>query len=161
MLSCPIMAAMHITVHDSAAGFLTNAGAFLNASEAENNIVSISAARIISAPTRDDADTYLASIEDSGAIVAAALQSSAGVLLTAGPVAALTLFAADMLAVAADDQGIGRWQSYTRNLVEDFRRAFGEEPGRVTAIMVMSDTDNTNSISEALYGDISVAPPRQ
>jgi len=66
-----------------------------------------------------------------------------------------------MLAVAADDQGIGRWQSYTRNLVEDFRRAFGEEPGRVTAIMVMSDTDNTNSISEALYGDISVAPPRQ
>ena len=39
-----------------------------------------------------------------------------------------------MLAVAVDDQGIGRWQSYTRNLVEDFRRAFGEEPGRVTAI---------------------------
>jgi hypothetical protein len=45
--------------------------------------------------------------------------------------------------------------------VEDFRRAFGEEPGRVTAISVMSDTDNTNSNSEALYGDISVAPPRQ
>jgi ribosomal protein S18 acetylase RimI-like enzyme len=91
------MAAMHITVHDSAAGFLTDAGGFLNASEAENNIVSISAARIVSAPTRDDADTYLASIEDTGAVVAAALHSSAGgVLLTAGPVAALTLFAADM-----------------------------------------------------------------
>jgi Protein of unknown function (DUF3047) len=65
-----------------------------------------------------------------------------------------------MLAVAVDDQGIGRWHSYTRNLVEDFRRAFGEEPGRVTAIKVMSDTDNTNSNSEALYGDISVGPPR-
>lgn len=91
------MGAMHITVHHSAAGFLTAAGAFLNASEAENNIVSISAARIISAPTRDDADTYLASIEDTGAVVAAALHSSAGgVLLTAGPAAALTLFAADM-----------------------------------------------------------------
>ena len=65
-----------------------------------------------------------------------------------------------MLAVAADDQGIGRWHSYTRNLVDDFRRAFGEEPGRVTAVKVMSDTDNTNSNSEALYGDISVAPAR-
>jgi hypothetical protein len=65
-----------------------------------------------------------------------------------------------MLAVAADDQGIGRWHSYTRNLVDDFRRAFGEEPGRVTAIKLMSDTDNTSSNAEALYGDISVAPPR-
>jgi hypothetical protein len=63
-----------------------------------------------------------------------------------------------MLAVAADDQGIGRWHTYTRNLVEDFRRAFGEEPGRVTAIQLMTDTDNTNSNAEALYGDISVAP---
>jgi hypothetical protein len=65
-----------------------------------------------------------------------------------------------MLAVAADDQGLGRWQSYTRNLVEDFRRAFGEEPGRVTAIKLMSDTDNTSGNAEALYGDISVAPAR-
>jgi hypothetical protein len=65
-----------------------------------------------------------------------------------------------MLAVAVDDQGIGRWHNYTRNLVEDFRRAFGEEPGRVTAISLMTDTDNTNTDSESLYGDINVAPPR-
>lgn len=65
-----------------------------------------------------------------------------------------------MLAVAADDQGIGRWHNYTRNLVDDFRRAFGEEPGRVTAIQLMTDTDNTSSNAESLYGDISVAPPR-
>lgn len=65
-----------------------------------------------------------------------------------------------MLAVAVDDQGIGQWHSYTRNLVEDYRRAFGEEPGRVTAIKIMTDTDNTNGVSETLYGDISVGPPR-
>jgi len=64
-----------------------------------------------------------------------------------------------MLAVAVDEQGIGRWQTYTRNLVEDYRRAFGEEPGRITAIQLLTDTDNTGSIAEALYGDISVAPP--
>jgi hypothetical protein len=61
-----------------------------------------------------------------------------------------------MLAVAADDQGIGRWHSYTRNLVEDFKRAFGEEPGKVTSIEVMTDTDNTNSDAQAFYGDIAV-----
>jgi Protein of unknown function (DUF3047) len=65
-----------------------------------------------------------------------------------------------MLAVSADDQGIGRWQTYTRNLVEDYRRAFGEEPGRVTAIQLLTDTDNTGGAAEALYGDISVAPAR-
>jgi Protein of unknown function (DUF3047) len=63
-----------------------------------------------------------------------------------------------MLAVAADDQGIGRWQNYTRNLVEDYRRAFGEEPGRIIAIQLLTDTDNTGGIAEAFYGDVSVAP---
>lgn len=65
-----------------------------------------------------------------------------------------------MLAVSVDEQGIGRWQTYTRNLVEDYKRAFGEEPGRVTAIQLLSDTDNTGGIAEAFYGDISVAPAR-
>jgi hypothetical protein len=40
------MAAMHLTIHESAAGFLAAAGTFLKISEVENNIVSISAARI-------------------------------------------------------------------------------------------------------------------
>jgi hypothetical protein len=65
-----------------------------------------------------------------------------------------------MLAVAADDQGIGRWHSYTRNLVEDFKRAFGEEPGNVTSIQLMTDTDNTGGDAEALYGDIVVQPAK-
>ena len=91
------MAAMHLTVHENAAGFLAAAGTFLKISEAENSIVSISAARMISGPTRDDADTYLASVEHGGSVVAATLHGSAGgVLLTAGPAPALTLLAADM-----------------------------------------------------------------
>jgi len=61
-----------------------------------------------------------------------------------------------MLAVAADDKGIGSWHNYTRNLVEDFRRAFGEEPGKVTAIKLMTDTDNTNGDAVTFYGDIEV-----
>lgn len=65
-----------------------------------------------------------------------------------------------MLAVAADEQGIGKWQNYTRNLVEDFKRVFGEEPGNVTSIQIMTDTDNTGGDAQAFYGDVTVAPAR-
>jgi hypothetical protein len=63
-----------------------------------------------------------------------------------------------MLAVASDDEGTGRWQSYRRNLAEDFRRVFGEEPGHVTAIELMTDTDNTGGVAEAFYGDLTLSP---
>jgi hypothetical protein len=62
-----------------------------------------------------------------------------------------------MLAVAIDDQGIGKWLSYKRNLVEDFKRAFGEDPGNVTSIEILTDTDNTGADALAYYGDISVS----
>jgi len=62
-----------------------------------------------------------------------------------------------MLAVAVDDQGIGKWQTYKRNLVDDFKRAFGEEPGNVTSIEIMTDTDNTGADAQAYYGDVSVS----
>jgi hypothetical protein len=64
-----------------------------------------------------------------------------------------------MLAVAVDDEGVGQWQSYSRNLVDDFKRAFGEEPGNVIAVTVMTDTDNTGGDAETLFGDIRVHAP--
>jgi hypothetical protein len=63
-----------------------------------------------------------------------------------------------MIAVSSDDEGAGRWQSYRRNLAEDYRRVFGEEPGHVTAIELMTDTDNTGGVAETFYGDLSLAP---
>lgn len=63
-----------------------------------------------------------------------------------------------MIAVAVDEQGIGAWHSYKRNLVEDFKRAFAEEPGNVASIQIMTDTDNTGADAQAYYGDVSVAP---
>ena len=64
-----------------------------------------------------------------------------------------------MIAVSSDEEGAGRWQSYRRNLAEDYRRVFGEEPGRVTAIELMTDTDNTGAVAETFYGDLSLSPP--
>ena len=49
---------------------------------------------------------------------------------------------------------LGVWQEVTRNLYDDYRTAFGEEPGRITAIGIMTDTDNTGENVHAYYGDI-------
>ena len=59
-----------------------------------------------------------------------------------------------MLVVASGADGVGRWQSLSRNLHDDFRHAFQEEPGLLTGIGVLTDTDNTGGSVEAWYGDI-------
>ena len=51
---------------------------------------------------------------------------------------------------------LGRWREHRRNLAADFRRAFGEEPGRLVAIAVMTDGDNTRTRSQAWYGAIEL-----
>lgn len=62
-----------------------------------------------------------------------------------------------MLAVASGGNGIGAWQSVQRNLADDYRRAYGTEPGAVTGIAVMTDTDNTSTTAVGEYADIRVA----
>jgi len=39
-------------------------------------------------------------------------------------------------------------------------RAFGEEPGTLTAVGVLTDSDNTDGHAEAWYGDIRFEPAR-
>ena len=59
-----------------------------------------------------------------------------------------------MIVVASGVGGIGKWQSFSRNLYDDYRLAFGEEPGNLIEIGVLTDTDNTGGSVEAWYGDI-------
>lgn len=69
-----------------------------------------------------------------------------------------------MLVAESGREKIGMWQEVTRNVYEDYKRVFGEEPGRIAAIGIMTDTDNTGANVHAYYGDIvfrRVAPPRQ
>lgn len=49
---------------------------------------------------------------------------------------------------------LGQWRSYRRDVRADFRRAFGEEPGALIGVAVMTDSDNTRSRAEAWYGEI-------
>jgi hypothetical protein len=49
---------------------------------------------------------------------------------------------------------LGQWRSYRRDVRADYRRAFGEDPGPLIGVAVMTDSDNTRSQAEAWYGEI-------
>jgi hypothetical protein len=51
-------------------------------------------------------------------------------------------------------QDLGRWLTERRNVYEDYRRAFGEDPEDPPAIALSIDTNDTRSEAEALIGRI-------
>jgi hypothetical protein len=51
-------------------------------------------------------------------------------------------------------QHVGQWREYRRDIRADYRRAFGEDPGPLIGVAVMTDADNTQSRTEAWYGEI-------
>lgn len=61
---------------------------------------------------------------------------------------------ARMIAVSAGKPGLGEWQHLQRDVWADYRRLFGSEPGRVDAVAIMTDTDNTGQRATAWYGDV-------
>lgn len=67
-----------------------------------------------------------------------------------------------MIAVDSGWQHTGKWRKHARDLSADYRTAFGEEPGDVIGVALLTDTDNTKSQVRALYGDIElVRKPRK
>lgn len=63
-----------------------------------------------------------------------------------------------MIVASSGAGGVGAWQALRRNVRDDFRRAFDEEPGELTAVGVLTDSDNTDGHAEAWYGDIRFEP---
>jgi hypothetical protein len=63
-----------------------------------------------------------------------------------------------MIVASSGPEGVGTWQDLRRNAFEDFRKTFGEEPGRLIAVGVLTDTDNTGASAESWYGDIRFLP---
>jgi hypothetical protein len=51
-----------------------------------------------------------------------------------------------------------RWREHRRDVVADYVRAFGEPPGRLIAVGVMTDADNTRATARAWYGRITLHP---
>jgi len=63
-----------------------------------------------------------------------------------------------MVAVESGPEKAGRWLDERRDIVADFRKAFGEEPPRIGAIAVMTDTDDTGTRAMAWYDDLVLLP---
>lgn len=65
-----------------------------------------------------------------------------------------------MVVASSGRAGVGEWQKLTRDVAGDYRRAFREEPGKLLAYGVMSDTDNTGETVDAWYGEIEFVAKR-
>lgn len=58
------------------------------------------------------------------------------------------------LAVESGADRVGQWLNYRRDIRADFKKAFGEEPGALLGLAIMTATDNTRSTTRAWYGTI-------
>ena len=59
------------------------------------------------------------------------------------------------LVVESGSKNLNRWLDYERNIRPDFETAFGEAPGALVGVALMTDTDNTRSSAQAWYGPLS------
>jgi hypothetical protein len=64
-----------------------------------------------------------------------------------------------MIVVESGSAHVGQWRQYRRNILEDYRRAFGEEPGDIVAVGMLTDSDNTQQVARSYYGDITLRAP--
>lgn len=65
-----------------------------------------------------------------------------------------------MLAVESGHSKVGRWVHEERDILADYRAAFGENPREASAVAIMTDTDNTGGDATAWYGDITISTSR-
>jgi len=63
-----------------------------------------------------------------------------------------------MVVAESGEARLGQWVEEEHNVAEDYRRAFGADPGHITAIAILTDADNTGEAATAYYGDISLGP---
>lgn len=62
-----------------------------------------------------------------------------------------------MLALQSGNERSGEWVIERRNLVEDYRRLFGDDPPNEAVVAVMTDTDQTGGSAQAWYDEIRIA----
>jgi hypothetical protein len=59
-----------------------------------------------------------------------------------------------MFVVESGSAKLNQWVNEERNVYEDYKKAFGEEPLMISGVAIMTDTDNTGESATAYYGDI-------
>jgi hypothetical protein len=63
---------------------------------------------------------------------------------------------AHMIVVESGPMRVGEWVTEERNILDDYRSAFGGEPPPISGIAIMTDTDNTAETARAWFGDIEL-----
>lgn len=61
------------------------------------------------------------------------------------------------IALQSGPAQLNQWLDYERDIKRDFQKAFGEAPGALLDVGIMTDTDNTRQNAVAWYGPISLA----
>jgi hypothetical protein len=62
-----------------------------------------------------------------------------------------------MIVLRNATSGVGDWVEEQRDLVADYREAFGEAPPPVSGIAIAADTDQTGETVTAWFGDIRIS----
>jgi Protein of unknown function (DUF3047) len=60
------------------------------------------------------------------------------------------------IVVESGPTNLGAWRRYRRSVAQDFQRAFGEPPGDLLAVGLMTDGDNTGARLATWYRDVIV-----
>jgi Protein of unknown function (DUF3047) len=56
--------------------------------------------------------------------------------------------------VESGEKNLRQWLDYQRNIRVDFEKAFGEAPGNLISVGIMTDSDNTKTEAMAAYGNV-------
>lgn len=62
------------------------------------------------------------------------------------------------IVVESGSRKLNQWLDYERDIRADYERAFGEAPGALVGIAIMTDSDNTRSTAKAWYGPVQITP---
>jgi hypothetical protein len=63
------------------------------------------------------------------------------------------------IVVESGEKRLDQWLTVRRNVLEDYRRAYGEEPGDIVAVGIMTDYGDNGAPRRAQYGDITFTRP--
>jgi hypothetical protein len=60
------------------------------------------------------------------------------------------------LTVESGRRRLGQWLHYERDVVADYKRVYGEAPGLISSVGVLTDSDALKNEQQAWYGDITL-----
>lgn len=59
--------------------------------------------------------------------------------------------------VKSGNDEAGEWHTEKRNILEDYRMVYGEDPPAISGITIMTDSDNTGESTQAYFGPITIS----